>query len=107
MKTKREETRAAWAEHLKRWRHSGLPRLEYCRENGIKDHQLRYWAGRVAGADAKPKPRAFAKAVVEASSPVPTSGGAARLVLPSGAVIEFSPSVEPSWIARVAQEVTR
>lgn len=105
MKMKRDETRTAWAEHLKKWHQSGRPRLEYCRENGIKDHQLRYWARRLAKGGAKP--RAFAKAVVETAPVMSPSSGSARLVLPGGAVIEFSAGVEPSWIGRVAQEVTR
>lgn len=105
MKMKRDETRAAWADHLKKWRQSGLTRLEYCRDSGVKDHQLRYWAGRLAIAGSKPK--AFAKAVAATAPAASASVGGARLVLLGGAVIEFSPTAEPSWIGRVAQEVTR
>lgn len=105
MKMKRDETRAAWADHLKKWRQSGLTRLEYCRDSGVKDHQLRYWAGRLAMGGSKPT--AFAKAVVGAAPTAPVSVGGARLVLLGGAVIEFSCTVDPSWIGRVAQEVTR
>lgn len=105
MKMKRYETCAAWADHLKKWRQSGLTRLEYCRKSGVKDHQLRYWAGRLAMGGSKPT--AFAKAIVDPAPVASASGGGARLVLPGGAAIEFSATVEPSWIGRVAQEVTR
>lgn len=105
MKTKRDETHAAWAEHLKKWRQSGQTRLEYCRESGIKDHQLRYWASRLA--EGGTSPGAFAQVVADRTAAVPTLGGAARLVLPSGAIIEFSSAAEPSWIGRVAQEVCK
>jgi hypothetical protein len=105
MKMKRDETRAAWADHLKKWRQSGLTRLEYCRDSGVKDHQLRYWAGRLAVGGSKPP--AFAKAVVDAAPVATVSGGGTRLILLGGAVIEFPSTVDPSWIGRVAQEVSR
>ena len=105
MKTNREEARAVWIEHLKQWRQSGRSRLEYCREHGVKDHQLRYWAGRLAAASKSSRP-SFVKAVT-AASPIPPTSGAARLLLPTGVVIEFSAATDPAWIVRVAQEVAR
>lgn len=105
MKTNREEARAVWIEHLKQWRQSGRSRLEYCRERGVKDHQLRYWAGRLSAA-GKPNRLSFVKAVT-APSPLPSISGSARLFLPTGSVIEFSAATDPAWIVRVAQEVAR
>jgi hypothetical protein len=105
MKLKRDEIQSMWVERLKNWRQSGLTRFEFCRDNGIKDHQFRYWASRLT-TDATVPP-AFAKAVVETAPASASYQGAVRLVMVSGVVVEFSSGSEPSWIGRVAKELTR
>ena len=38
---------APWAEHVRRWRSSGLTRAVYCAEQGVKAATLSYWAWRL------------------------------------------------------------
>lgn len=97
-----------WQEHADRFRKSGLSRLEYCRENGIKDHQFRYWIPRLLEKQSAKK-SGFAKAVV---SEEPTfakqeikNGVDARLTAGSGTILEFHSSADPRWIALIVSAI--
>ena len=32
-----------WSAHIEAWRQSGVSQAEYCRRNGINNHQFGYW----------------------------------------------------------------
>ena len=32
-----------WSAHIEAWRQSGVSQAEYCRKNGINNHQFGYW----------------------------------------------------------------
>jgi hypothetical protein len=98
-----QATRATWAEHLRRLKESGLKRQVYCREHGIKDHQLRYWAGRLGDAGAvkaNTGKSAFAR-IVTAAPVATTRTGTARLCFGGGVALELDASSDPTWIAQV------
>lgn len=42
----KEEKRIEWKARFDSWKHSGLSVAEWCREEGIKDHQMYYWIHR-------------------------------------------------------------
>ncbi len=37
------EKREFWANHVKKWRDSGLTQADYCQQHQLKSHQLTYW----------------------------------------------------------------
>lgn len=90
----------SWAEHVRRWRSSGLTRAAYCAEHGVKAATLSYWAWRldkVQRAVAAPAPMASAFVPVQvAAGTVPIQAatvpmlvevsysGGLRLGLPAG-----------------------
>ena len=104
-----QATREKWARHLQRLKESGVDRREYCRQHGIKDHQLRWWSGRLAMKRKATKAKAFVRVVVDdaADRKDAAVAVAARLVLAGGGAIEFSTHADPAWIARLAREVTQ
>jgi len=48
--------RTEWEARINDWKASGLSKAKWCRENGVKDHQMYYWLQRINGAEVtKPK----------------------------------------------------
>ena len=39
--------RIEWEERIKDWKASGLSKAKWCRENGVKEHQMYYWLQRI------------------------------------------------------------
>lgn len=103
MASKRSSKAAFWWRHVTKFKASGQSRAEYCRERGLKIHQLAYHIGvhnKQAGRDQSP----FAQVVV-ADVPSTHRGGSARLVTPSGVAVEFDAGADPAWIARLVVAV--
>ena len=90
---------ASWAEHVRRWRSSGLTRAAYCAEHGVKAATLSYWAWRLDKAQRAVVPAPMAPAfvpiqVVAGTVPMPAAtvpmlvevsyGSGLRLGLPAG-----------------------
>ena len=97
-----------WQDHLEKYRASGLSRPAYCKEHGLKIHHLVYQLKQHKPGGKRPvaKGGAFAKAVAAKVPPAaPAKAGGARLVISSGVVLEFQPSTDPRWIARVLGEL--
>ena len=88
------EVVAQWAEHVRRWRRSGLTRAAYCAEQGVKAATLSYWAWRLDKAQravSAPAPAAptFIPVQVAPAATVPVMvevsyAGGLRLSLPAG-----------------------
>ncbi len=50
-----ENLRNTWKQHLEAWKHSGRSQVDYCREKGLKPHQLTYWKKRFQKSEASAK----------------------------------------------------
>jgi hypothetical protein len=96
-------------DHLDKLKQSGLTAAEYCRQHGLKEHQLSYWkkeaskAGRKAGP--APKPAAFVR-VTPSQAPTAQMArppAAARLVFGPGVAIEFGSGTDVAWITSLAR----
>jgi len=93
-----------WQQHLAEFRASGLSRGAYCREHGLKVHQLAYQLDR-AGKTAKEVAKsAFARVALPTASPGSQQRGA-RLVFGSGIRLELDGGADPAWIAQVITAV--
>ncbi len=86
-----------WHQHINRARESGLGRAAYCREHGLRAHQLAYWQKRLAGVHANPFVRAL---VVQESES--RRGPGARFAFASGVVLEIDVGSDPRWVADIA-----
>jgi hypothetical protein len=103
MATKHSDKTAFWQQHLATYRASGLSRVEYCREHGLKVHQLGYQLDR-AGKTAKAKVKsAFARVVVPKQATTQQHG--ARLVFGRGIALELDRDADATWIAKVIAAV--
>ena len=93
-----------WQEHLDKYRASGQPRSKYCRENGLKVHQLAYYIGRrsIGGASKK---NVFARVVSPPTVPQPPKRFAARLMFAGGVVLEIEPGTDPVWLSGIITHV--
>ena len=86
------EVAAQWAEHVRRWRSSGLTRAAYGAEHGVKAATLSYWAWRLAKAQRAVVPAPMVPAFVPVqvvATTVPmlvevSYAGGLRLGLPVG-----------------------
>ncbi len=48
-----------WSAHIEAWRQSGVSQAEYCRENGINNHQFGYWKKKFANIEKSAQRSAF------------------------------------------------
>ncbi|MBV9955220.1 MAG: hypothetical protein JOZ70_08210 [Pseudolabrys sp.] len=102
MAIKTPDRAAFWQRHLENFQASGLKRSAYCREHGLKLHQLAYHlnrAGKMPAAEA-----AFARVAVAPAVPV-ARFGAARLCVGGDVTLEFDSGSDPAWIAQVVTAV--
>ena len=51
----RETLRDTWKQHLETWKQSGQSQVDYCREQGLKSHQMTYWKNRFIKSMQPPK----------------------------------------------------
>lgn len=98
MAVKNSDQRAYWQQHLEGFRASGLSRSAYCREHGLKVHQLAYQLNRGGKAKAAGQ-AAFARVVAAAPVEVAASNCAARLIFGGGVSLEVTPGADPAWMA--------
>jgi len=81
-----EILRHRWKQHLEAWQQSGQTQVAYCREHGLKPHQLTYWKKRFAA----PKP---STKLIPVKLPDASLGRSASVavILPDGIRLEVSP----------------
>lgn len=87
-----------WLQHIARYKASDLTRAAYCREHGLKIHQLAYHFYQTGKARATDKGSDFAR-VVLAKSPPSASARGARLLMDGKIALEFDAGVDPAWVA--------
>lgn len=105
MAIKNSDGIAFWRQHLDKFRASGLSRGSYCREQGLKVHQLAYRLDRCVKMKATSK-GAFARVVAVAPTATATARStAARLVFAGGVALEVDSGADPAWIARLITHV--
>lgn len=93
-----------WQEHLDKYRASGQPRSKYCRENGLKVHQLAYYIGR-RNKGGSSKKSAFARVVTPPTAPPAPKRLAARLMFSGGVVLEIESGTDPVWLSGIITHV--
>ena len=104
MAVKNSNQVAFWQQHLEKFRGSGLSRGAYCREHGLKAHQLSYQLDRGGKTKAASK-AAFARVVTTAPASEATGTCAARLIFGGGISLEVSSGADPAWMARLIAHV--
>ena len=65
----KNQLRREWEQRIADYRASGLTRAQWCRQNGLKDHQLKYWIKRIEGSTAQSKSSTTWASVVMVDSP--------------------------------------
>ncbi len=91
-----------WRQHLKNFQASGLTRGAYCRQHGLKTHQLAYQLDRAGKVPADKT--AFARVAI-AAPPAVARTTAARLRFGGDVALELDAGSDPVWIARVIAAV--
>jgi hypothetical protein len=104
MATKTTDRATFWDRHRKNFHASGLSRRAYCREHGLKVHQLAYQLGRAGKQRAATGKAAFARVVATDPGAVGAKG-AARLCFGDGVALELDCGADPAWIAQVIAAV--
>lgn len=105
MAIKNSDRAAFWQQHLDKFRTSGLSRGAYCREHGLKVHQLGYQLDRAGKTKAASK-GAFARVVAaEPAAKVAARSVAARLCFGRDVALEIDAGTDPAWIARLIAHV--
>ncbi len=87
-----------WKAHIERWRHSGLSQLAYCRDNGLKPHQLTYWKKRFSQPDAG---ISFVPLQLTGNLPVPVKKSSLNLFTPNGYRIEVGDGFDPTALKQL------
>lgn len=82
--TELETLRNTWKQHLQDWKQSGLSQVEYCREQGLKPHQLTYWKKRFQS----PEPATKWIPLNRPGSPQVGTSTVVAVVLPDGVRLE-------------------
>ena len=93
-----------WQEHFDEYRASGQSRSKYCRENGLKVHQLAYYIGRPTIGSAS-KRNAFARVALSSTAPQAPKRLAARLIFAGGVVLEIESGTDPVWLSGIITHV--
>lgn len=47
--------RKEWEVRIEDWKASGLSKARWCRENGLKEHQMYYWIQKIDGSESQTK----------------------------------------------------
>lgn len=102
MAIKTADRAAFWQRHRENFQASGLTRRAYCREHGLKLHQLGYQLDRAKKVTSG---KAVFARVVTAAPVAVTRRGAARLSFGGGVVLEIDAGSDPTWIAQVIAAV--
>ena len=94
-----ETLRHTWKQHLEAWKQSGQSQVAYCREHGLKPHQLTYWKGRFAQSQSSTKliPLRLPALPAEPSITVAvTLPDGVRLEVPAKQATELLPKLLPA-----------
>jgi hypothetical protein len=102
MAIKTPDRAAFWRQHLEKFRASGLTRNAYCRERGLKLHQLAYQLDR---ASKMPVDKAAFARVALAPHLAVARASAARLCFGGDVSLEVDAGSDPAWIAQVIAAV--
>lgn len=102
MASKKSGSTVFWRQHISKYRASGQTRAEYCRQHGIKLHQLAYQV--VQHNKMGPEESGFAKVAVTDAPVAPCRSGA-RLLVGGGIAVEFDAGTDPAWVARLVAAV--
>ena len=98
----RAELREVWRERVAAFRASGMSVRRWCAEQGIKEHQLRYWLRRL-DSDDTPGPR-WIPVTLNGAGPWEEARG---LVIRIGrATIEVEPGFDRTLLADVVRVLT-
>ncbi len=102
---KKGERKMFWHRHVSAFRASGQTRVAYCREHGLKAHQLDYRLNR-AGKRVSASKSAFARVITaEVPAPAVPKAAAVRLCFRDGMVLELEAGIDPAWIARLIAHI--
>jgi len=101
MQIKNSDQITFWQQHLDQYRSSNLSRSAYCREHGLKLHQLIYHIRQ--GSNKTAPVNGFAKVVVK-NPPSAARSGSARLLI-GDVAIELDSGIDPTWVARLIAAV--
>jgi hypothetical protein len=105
MVIKNGDRKMFWQRHVAAFRASGQTRVAYCREQGLKVHQLGYRLDRTGMGSSVGK-SAFARVVAtETAARVVVKGAAARFSFGGGVALELDTGTDPAWIARLIAHV--
>lgn len=104
MKSSKSPQSSFWQKHIERQSASDLSRSAYCKQQGLKLHQLNYQIKRFQG-EARKSSDAFARVLVRDQALDPITTISARLELANGVRIEFRSDADPVWVGRLIQQV--
>lgn len=85
-----DERVAHWRGVISRWHDSEMSGAAFCRQDGLREWQFRYWVKRVAELDGPGE--GFAR--------VSTPGSGLRVVLPGGLRLEVEPDFDGTTLKR-------
>ena len=92
-------TRQLWQQRLERFRRSGLTVPAFCDREGLSLTSFYAWRRRLQHHSTQPTldaPRMIPVRLV-----TPTAGAPVELLLPSGAVLRFSPDTDLLWLRQL------
>ena len=104
MAIKSSDKAAIWQQHLADFRASGLSRTAYCREHGLKVHQLDYRLDRAGETTKAIAKSTFARVALPKVSTY-VEKRTARLVFGGGVSLELDSGADATWIAKVIAAV--
>lgn len=94
-----ESLRQRWKQHLETWQKSGQSQIDYCREQGLKPHQMTYWKGRFAKSESSAKLIPLELSVpplAQSTSVVVTLPDGIRLEVPTEQATALLPKLLPA-----------
>lgn len=94
--------RRFWQAHIQAWGKSGLSQKEYCRRQGLRDHQFGYWKRKIAAEMDKDGKSRFVSVPVATTPPFLNNGqGDSGLeVLVGDVIIKLSNRFDPVTLLR-------
>lgn len=96
------ERHAFWAEHLKACSESGLTKVAYCQQQGLKIKSFYYWQRRLRPSTDGPV-TLVPMSVQASTSPEPS--GELILRHASGWALHLPAGLSPAWLASLLREV--
>ena len=94
-------TRQRWVDRVQRFRDSNLSVAQFCRAEGVSVPAFYFWRRTLAAETATEPPGRPTVVPVRITRPT----AAVEVVLPSGAVLRFSPDCDPERVAALLRAV--